>query len=188
MDKEKIKKAVKDFLEAIGEDPLRSGLKETPERVARMCEEIFSAYSSSSAAPPVFFQKEKYSEIILLRDINFHSICEHHLLPFYGNVDIAYIPKEGKITGLSKIARLVDATSNRLQLQERMTELIADSMMENLDPMGAMVVVEAWHLCMIMRGVRKPQSKVITSAMRGVFLKDARTRTEALSLINKKFG
>ena len=177
MDKEKIKKAVREFLEAIGENPLRSGLKDTPERVARMCEEIFSSYSSSSAAPPVFFQAEKYSEIILMRDINFHSICENHLLTFYGNVHIAYIPREGKITGLSKMARLVDAISSRLQLQERMTGIIADSMMENLNPMGAMVIVEARHLCMIMRGVRKPQSKVSTSALRGIFLKDERKRT-----------
>jgi len=185
MDEKKIKSAIKDFLIAIGEDPDREGLIETPDRVARMCKEIFSSYMNPPVAPPVYFQTEKYSEIILVRDIDFHSVCEHHLLPFYGKAHVAYIPKEGNITGLSKIARLVEAVSNRLQLQERLSETIADSMMKNLNPLGAMVVIEAQHLCMIMRGVKKPGSKIITSAMRGVFLSDARTRSEALSLIRR---
>ncbi|MDA3792173.1 MAG: GTP cyclohydrolase I FolE [Elusimicrobia bacterium] len=185
MKKNQIKKAVKVFLDAIGENPDREGLKDTPDRVARMCEEIFSSYESQPVSPPVYFRAEKYSEIILVKDIDFHSVCEHHLLPFYGKAHVAYIPSEGNVTGLSKIARLVDSVSNRLQLQETLTEVVADSMMENLNPLGAMVVIEAQHLCMIMRGIKKPGSKVITSAMRGVFLKDARTRAEALSLIKQ---
>lgn len=185
MNREKIKKAVKDFLEAIGEDTAREGLRETPDRVTRMCEEIFSSYTTKTEAPPVYFQAEKYSEIVLVKDIDFHSVCEHHLLPFYGKIHVAYIPRDGQITGLSKIARLVDSVSSRLQLQEGLTEVIADAMMENLKPLGTMVVIEAQHLCMIMRGVKKPGSKVITSSMRGVFLKDARTRSEALALIKQ---
>ena len=186
MDKKKIKKAVLDFLEAIGENPKRQGLRDTPDRVARMCEEIFSGYDNKLTPPPVYFQAEKYSEIVLVKDIAFHSVCEHHLLPFYGTAHVAYIPDAGNITGLSKIARLVEEVSSRLQLQERLTEVIADSMMKNLKPLGAMVVIEAQHLCMIMRGIKKPGSKVITSAMRGIFLKDARTRSEALSLIRQE--
>ena len=137
-----------------------------------MCEEILSSYSEPVTSPPVYFETDNYSEIILVKDIEFYSLCEHHLLPFYGKAHVAYIPSNGKITGLSKVARLVDAVSKRLQLQERLTEVIADLMMENLKPMGVMVVVEAQHLCMIMRGVKKRGSKIITSAMRGVFLKD----------------
>ncbi len=186
MDTEKIKRAVRNFLQAIGEDPDREGLRDTPRRVEKMCGEIFSSYEEKPSSPPVYFQEEKYSEIILVRDIDFHSVCEHHLLPFYGKAHVAYIPRGGNITGLSKIARLVDSLSSRLQLQERLTEQVADNMMENLNPLGAMVVIEARHLCMIMRGIKKPESTVITSAMRGIFLKDIKTRSEALSLINKK--
>ena len=186
MDKQKIKKAVNLFLEAIGEDAEREGLKDTPDRVARMCGEILSSYDKEPDCPPVYFQEKNYSEIILIRDIDFHSVCEHHILPFYGKAHVAYIPKGGNITGLSKIARLVDSLSSRLQLQERLTEEIADNMMKRLSPLGVMVVIEASHLCMIMRGIKKPGSKVMTSAMRGVFLKDIKTRSEALSLINKK--
>lgn len=186
MDQEAIKKAVKEFLIAIGEDPNRQGLIDTPDRVARMCSEIFSSYEQPFTPPPVYFQEESYSEIILVRDIEFHSTCEHHLLPFYGRAHVAYIPREGNITGLSKISRLVTSVASRLQLQERLTNVVAERMMENLNPLGVMVVIEAQHLCMIMRGIKKPGSKVITSAMRGIFLKDARTRSEALSLIHKK--
>jgi len=187
MDRKKLEKAVIDFLEAIGEDIKRPGLKETPSRVSKMCEEIFSSYEKGpDQVVRKFFQEEKYSEIILVKDIDFHSMCEHHLLPFYGKAHVAYIPRDGNITGLSKIARLVDSVSKRLQLQERMTEHIAESIIKDLNPLGVMVIVEARHLCMIMRGIKKPESKVITSAMRGVFLKDARTRSEALSLINRK--
>ncbi len=183
MNKEKIKKAVRDFLTAIGENPEREGLKDTPARVSRMCEEIFSSYKSNVQPSIVYFQEESYSEIIIVKDIDFHSMCEHHLLPFYGKAHIAYIPEKGKITGLSKIVRLVESLSKRLQLQERITDGIANFMVEILNPLGVMVVIEAKHLCMIMRGVKNPQSLVITSAMRGIFLKDARTRTEALALI-----
>ncbi len=186
MDEKKIKDSVRTFLEAIGDNPDRPGLKDTPDRISRMCREIFSSYKSEYQAPPVYFQEEKYSEIILVRDIDFHSMCEHHLLPFYGKAHVAYIPREGNITGLSKIARLVDSVASRLQLQERLTEVVADMMVENLNSRGAMVVIEARHLCMIMRGVKKPESKVITSAMRGLFLKDAKTRSEALALINRE--
>ncbi len=186
MDSEATRKSVKEFLKAIGEDPSRPGLKDTPERVAGMCAEIFSGYGSPFEPPPVYFQEESYSEIILVRDIEFHSVCEHHLLPFYGRAHVAYIPREGNITGISKIARLVGSISSRLQLQERLTQSIADQMMSNLDPLGAMVVMEARHLCMIMRGIKKPSSSVVTSAMRGIFLKDARTRSEALSLIHRR--
>jgi GTP cyclohydrolase I len=185
VDELKIKQAVTDFLLALGEDPERHGLKDTPDRVMRMCKEIFSSYDNPSTPPPVYFQAEKYSEVILVKDIDFHSMCEHHLLPFFGKAHIAYIPRDGNVTGLSKIARLVDSVASRLQLQERLTEILADAMMENLDPLGAMVVIEAQHLCMIMRGVKKAGSKIITSAMRGVFLKDARTRAEAMSLIRQ---
>ncbi len=187
MDKKRIEKAVNEFLLAIGEDPEREGLKETPTRVARMCSEILASYENPTASPPVYFQEEKYSEIILVRDIDFHSVCEHHLLPFYGKAHIAYIPQGGNITGLSKIARLVDGLSSRLQLQERLSEQIAENMMKNLNPLGVMVVIEARHLCMIMRGIKKPGSQVITSAMKGVFLKDLKTRSEALSLINRQY-
>jgi GTP cyclohydrolase I len=166
MDEAKIKKAIRDLLEAIGEDPEREGIRQTPERFAEMCKEIFSSYIKPIEAPPVYFQTEKYSEIILVKDIEFQSMCEHHLLPFYGKAHIAYIPRDDK--------------------QERLTEVVADMMVQNLDPLGAMVVIEAQHMCMIMRGVKKPGSKVITSAMRGIFLSDARTRSEALALINRK--
>jgi GTP cyclohydrolase I len=185
VNKEKIQELVKSFLVEIGEDPQREGLKDTPRRVAKMCEQVLSGYRDPMAAPPVFFQTDKYSEIIIVKDIDFYSVCEHHLLPFYGKAHVAYIPKDSKITGLSKIARLVDSVSNRLQLQERLTEVVADMMQENLDPLGVMVVVEAQHLCMIMRGIKKPGSMVVTSAMRGTFLKDARTRSEAMSLIGR---
>lgn len=185
MNKKKIQKAVKNFLIGIGEDPDRPGLQETPDRVARMCEEIFGAYDDPPESPPVYFKEKGYSEIILVKDISFHSVCEHHLLPFIGKAHVAYIPDEGNVTGLSKIARLVESVSNKLQLQERLTETIAESMMKNLTPKGAMVIIEARHLCMIMRGIKKPDSKVVTSAMKGIFLKDARTRSEALSLINE---
>jgi len=183
MDREKIEKAVKIMLESIGEDVNRKGLKETPKRVAKMFEEILSGYKQDpkKVLGKVFY--EEFNELVLVKDILFYSLCEHHMLPFFGKVHIAYIPDGKKVVGISKFARLVDVFTKRLQLQERITNQIADTIMETLTPQGAMVVIEAQHLCMIMRGVKKPESKIVTSAMRGVFLRDLRTRAEALNLI-----
>ena len=183
MNREKIEKAVKQILEGIGENVNRKGLKETPRRVAKMLEEILSGYKQDpkKILGKVFY--EEFNELVLVKDIPFYSLCEHHILPFFGKAHIAYIPDGKKVVGISKFARLVDVFTKRLQLQERMTNQIADTIMETLTPQGAMVVIEAEHLCMIMRGVKKPGCKIVTSAMRGIFLKDLRTRAEALNLI-----
>lgn len=183
MNREKIEKAVKQILESIGENVNRKGLKETPRRVAKMLEEILSGYKQDpkKILGKVFY--EEFNELVLVKDIPFYSLCEHHILPFFGKAHIAYIPDGKKVVGISKFARLVDVFTKRLQLQERMTNQIADTIMETLTPQGAMVVIEAEHLCMIMRGVKKPGSKIVTSAMRGIFLRDLRTRAEALNLI-----
>jgi GTP cyclohydrolase IA len=184
MEKEKIQKAVKALLEAVGEDPGREGLKNTPRRVADFYEEALSGFSvDPRKILTVYYEKENHEEIVLIKDIPFYSLCEHHLLPFFGKANVAYIPKKDRLLGISKLVRVVEAFSRRLQLQERLTKQIADTVMEVAKPHGAMVVVEAEHLCMTMRGVKKPGSKMITSAMRGIFLKDARTRSEALSFI-----
>ena len=183
VDHAKIEEAVKMILEAVGEDPQREGLLDTPKRVARMYEEIFSGLNQD---PKVYFETvfgEDHEEMVLVKDIIFYSVCEHHLVPFYGKAHVAYIPKGGRVTGLSKLARAVEAVSKRPQLQERITSTVADSIMEMLDPHGVMVVVEAEHMCMTMRGVRKPGTQTVTSAVRGVFAEDYRTRTEVLSLI-----
>jgi GTP cyclohydrolase I len=180
-DKNKIEKAIKQILEAIGENPEREGLKETPKRVASMYEEILSGYSDSPEKHTILFS-EKYDEMIIVKDIPFFSLCEHHMLPFFGKAHVAYIPNNEKVTGLSKLARIVDVYAKRLQLQERMTEQIATAIMEKLDAKGAMVVIEAQHLCMIMRGVKKPGSFTVTSAIKGV-MRNEPTRTEALFLI-----
>ncbi len=185
IDKEKIKKAVREILIAIGENPDREGLKETPERVANMYEEILGGYFQDVKEHIKLFTAS-YDEMIIVKDIPFFSLCEHHMLPFFGKVHIAYIPNENKVTGLSKLARIVDVYAKRLQLQERLTEQIADAIVENLNPKGVLVIVEAEHLCMVMRGVKKKGSKTITSALRGIFKKNYATRMEALSLINKK--
>ena len=185
IDKEKIKKAVREILIAIGENPDREGLKETPERVANMYEEILGGYFQDVREHIKLFTAS-YDEMIIVKDIPFFSLCEHHMLPFFGKVHIAYIPNENKVTGLSKLARIVDVYAKRLQLQERLTEQIADAIVENLNPKGVLVIVEAEHLCMVMRGVKKKGSKTITSALRGIFKKNYATRMEALSLINKK--
>lgn len=178
-----IEKAVRMILEAVGEDPSREGLLDTPKRVARMYEEIFSGLNED---PKKHFETifgEDHEELVLVKDIPFYSVCEHHLVPFYGHAHVAYIPKNGKVTGLSKLARAVEAVARRPQLQERITSTVADSIMEKLDPYGVMVIVEAEHMCMTMRGVKKPGAKTVTSAVRGVFAEDARTRSEVLSLI-----
>ncbi len=182
--KQKFQKAVSMMLEAFGEDTKREGIKRTPERVAEFYEEFFTGYNEDiDNIISVHYQTEEYEEIVIVKDIQLYSMCEHHLLPFSGKVHIAYLPKKGRIVGVSKLVRVVEAFAHRLQLQERLSEQIADTIMKTIQPKGAMVVIEAEHLCMTMRGVRKPGAKMITSAMRGIFLKDARTRSEALSLL-----
>ncbi len=182
-DEVKIEEAVRMILEAIGEDPEREGLKETPYRVARMYKEIFSGLQEDpeSHLQKIFY--EDHDEMVIVKDIPLYSICEHHLLPFYGKAHVAYIPRKGNVTGLSKLARVVDGFAKRPQLQERLTAQIADTIMQKLKAIGTLVVIEAEHMCMTFRGVRKPGSKTVTSAVRGVFQKNEATRSEAFSLI-----
>lgn len=182
IDQERIKKAVHEILIAIGEDPEREGLVETPARIAEMYADIFSGKEEEALEELKVGFREVHSEMILVRDIHFYSMCEHHLLPFYGKVHVAYIPK-GRIVGLSKIARVVDILSKKPQMQERLTSNIADILEKGLDPVGVGVVVEAEHMCMIMRGVKKPGSNVVTSALRGGFRSRSETRSEFISLI-----
>ncbi|MBU0571755.1 MAG: GTP cyclohydrolase I FolE [Candidatus Omnitrophica bacterium] len=183
MDKKKIEKAVRDILAAVGEDPDREGLKDTPRRVANMYEEIFSGIQQKAEDDlTVFFEKE-HDEIILLKGIPLYSVCEHHMVPFMGKAHVAYIPDGNRITGLSKIARVVDTFSRRLQVQERLTTEIADTLMRKLKPKGVLVIIEAEHLCMSMRGVKKPGIVTTTSAVRGIFRSSQKTRSEALALI-----
>ena len=184
MDKDRIKRAVREILEAIGEDPDREGLAETPRRIADMYEESFSGISSDPSKHLDFqFHDEKHNELVLVKDIPIYSMCEHHLLPFVGKAHVGYIPKEGRLTGLSKLARVVEGISRRPQLQERITADIADIIMEKLKPYGVIVVIEAEHMCMTMRGVKKPGSKTVTSAVRGTMKTDEKSRGEALELI-----
>ncbi len=183
VDLERIAAAVREILLAVGEDPDRDGLLDTPDRVARMYAEIFSGLHKDPASVLQKTFVEKYDEMVLVKDITFDSMCEHHLLPFYGKAHIAYLPK-GRIVGLSKLARLVEILSRRPQVQERMTEKIADLIMEEVDARGVGVVLEAEHTCMSMRGIRKPGSLTITSAMRGQFRDNAATRSEFMSLIH----
>lgn len=185
VNKGQIEEAVRLILEAIGEDPNREGLLDTPKRVAKMYEEVFVGINQD---PKQYFETifgEEHEELVLVKDISFYSMCEHHLVPFFGHAHVAYIPRNGKVTGLSKLARAVEAVSRRPQLQERITSTIADSIMDTLDPHGVMVVVEAEHMCMTMRGVKKPGSKTVTSAARGVLAEDAQARSEILSLIKR---
>ncbi len=185
MDKDKIKNAVVQILEAIGENPNREGLVGTPDRIARMCEEIFYGIDKDPADElSVFFQEENHEEVVLVRDIPFYSVCEHHLVPFFGLAHVAYIPKKGKLTGLSKLARVVECAARRPQLQERLSDQIADALVKKLSPYGVVVVVEAEHMCMTMRGVKKPGSKTVTSVVRGIFKTDSKARAEAMSLIS----
>ena len=177
---ERIRAAVREILLAVGEDPDREGLRETPDRVARMYTELFSGLRTD---PREVLQKtftEKYNEMVTVNDIGFDSLCEHHLLPFMGRAHVAYIPN-GKIVGLSKLARVVEVLSRRPQVQERMTEQIADLLMAELDAQGVGIILEATHTCMTIRGVRKPNSVMTTSAMRGVFLTNQSTRNEFMS-------
>ena len=182
MDLKKIERGMRLILEGIGEDPRREGLRETPQRVARMYAEIFSGIGQSAAAQVKPLTSDKHDEIVLVRDIPFYGMCEHHFLPFIGKAHVAYLPK-GAITGLSKLARVVDVVSRKPQLQERLTTEIADILMNTLKPKGVMVVVEAEHLCMTMRGVRKPGAMSTTSVVRGIFRARAATRSEAMALI-----
>ncbi|MFA5099715.1 MAG: GTP cyclohydrolase I FolE [Candidatus Omnitrophota bacterium] len=183
MDTKKIEKAVKDILKCIGADPDQKDLRATPQRVAQMCEEIFEGIGKDPARELEVVLDQKHEEIVLLKGIPLYSVCEHHLLPFIGKANIAYIPKNGRVTGLSKLARVVDILSRRPQVQERLTTQIADIIMSKLKPQGCMVVIEAEHLCMSMRGVKKPGTLTVTSAVRGVFQKNEKTRAETLSLM-----
>ena len=186
MDLPKIENAVREILEAIGEDTTREGIQETPQRVARMYAEIFSGLHRDISKDIKVFHEEGNDEMILIGDIPFYSMCEHHLLPFHGKAHVVYIPRDGKILGLSKVARIVDTLSRKPQLQERLTSEIADMITEAVDAKSVCVIIEAEHLCMTMRGIRKPGSKTVTSAMRGGCRTDARTRNEALALINRQ--
>lgn len=187
VDHEKIKRAVRDILEAIGEDPDREGLIDTPKRIAKMYEEIFvGLHQDSKDHLQIFFQEEEHEELVLVKDIPFYSVCEHHLVPFFGKAHVAYLPKGGKLTGLSKLARVVETEAKKPQLQERITKNVANAIMDALSPYGVVVVIEAEHMCMTMRGVKKPGSKTITSAVRGIFETDALARAEVMSLINSR--
>lgn len=183
MDKKRIEKAVREILIAVGENPNRRDIKDTPKRVAEMYEEILAgARLDPEKELEVVFEKD-HDEIILLKNIPLYSVCEHHLLPFIGKAHVAYIPGNNRVTGLSKLARVVDIFAKRLQVQERITTDIADIIMKKLKPKGVLVVLEAEHLCMSMRGVKKPGVLTITSAVRGIFRKNEKTRAEAMSLI-----
>jgi GTP cyclohydrolase I len=183
IDIKKIEAAVRMILEGIGEDPEREGLKDTPARVARMYKEIFCGLNSNPERHLGTYFTEQHDEMVLVKNIPFYSLCEHHLVPFFGQAHVAYIPHQGRLLGLSKLARIVDEYAKRPQLQERLTSQIANSIMDRAKPRGVLVVIEAEHMCMTMRGVRKPGSKTITSAVRGIFKTNSSTRAEAFSLI-----
>ncbi|SOC37740.1 GTP cyclohydrolase I FolE [Ureibacillus acetophenoni] len=179
----KIQEAIKMILDAVGEDVNREGLLDTPKRVAKMYEEMFSGIGQD---PKEFFSTvfhEDHEELVLVKDIPFYSMCEHHLVPFYGKAHIAYIPRDGRVAGLSKLGRCVESVARRPQLQERITSTVADSIMEMLTPHGVYVVIEAEHMCMTMRGLKKPGSKTVTSVARGIFETDDAKRNEVISFI-----
>ncbi len=184
VDTERVKAAVRDLLAGIGEDPDREGLRGTPGRVASMFEELFSGLDQDPGKHLTVTFAAEHDEMVMVRDIPFASFCEHHLVPFIGRAHVAYIPAEdGRITGLSKLARLVDGYARRLQVQERMTTQIAEAIEKALAPRGVLVVVEAEHLCMSMRGVKKPGTLTVTSSVRGLFRRDPATRAEAMQFI-----
>lgn len=184
IDKVKIEAVAASIIEAIGEDPEREGLRGTPQRIAEMYSELFAGIDMDAKAELSVGFEEGHREMVILRDIPFYSMCEHHLLPFYGVAHIGYIPNnEGRVVGISKLARVVDIYAKRIQLQERMTTQIADAILEALQPDGVAVVIQAEHLCMTMRGIKKPGSNVMTSATRGTFRSRAATRAEFLSLV-----
>jgi len=183
MDKERIQNAIRELLLAVGEDPKRPDLVDTPARVADMYEEILGGtLADPEKELEVVFEKD-HDEIVLLKGIPLYSVCEHHLVPFFGKAHVAYIPSNNKVTGLSKLVRVVDLLARKLQVQERITTDIADMIMRKLNPKGVMVIIEAEHLCMSMRGVKKPGVLTVTSAVRGVFRTNVKTRTEAMALI-----
>ena len=183
MDKERIQNAVKEILIAVGEDPDREGLVETPKRVANMYEEIFAGLTEDPKQHIKLFNEQSNDEMVIVKDIPFYSMCEHHLLPFFGKAHIGYIPSDNKIIGLSKLARIVDNFAKKPQVQERLTSDIADFLNDNLQPKGVAVIMEAEHMCMTMRGARAAGSKTQTSALRGIMRTDAKTRAEVLSLL-----
>ncbi|MBN1457830.1 MAG: GTP cyclohydrolase I FolE, partial [Sedimentisphaerales bacterium] len=174
---------VKEILLAVGEDMKREGLRETPLRVAKMYEELLAGMSHDPSEHISKVFHENYDEVVLLKDIPFYSVCEHHMMPFIGKAHIAYLP-DGKVLGVSKLARIVDCFARRLQVQERLTGQVADFLMENLKPKGVAVVIEASHSCMTIRGIKKPGSVMITSALRGIFIRDPRSRSEVLGLMH----
>ncbi|MHB8781375.1 MAG: GTP cyclohydrolase I FolE [Candidatus Geothermincolia bacterium] len=187
MDKDKIREGVKLILEGIGEDLDREGLRDTPERVAKMYDEICCGLEIDPLSVVQVMFSENHDEMIVVKDIPLYSVCEHHLMPFLGRAHVAYIPgDDGQITGISKLARVVDVLSRRLQVQERLTTHIADTLVEALKPRGVLVVLEAEHLCMSMRGVKKPGAMTITSAVRGTFHTNPASRAEAMSLIRRR--
>lgn len=185
LDTERVQRAMRDLIASIGEDPNREGLRDTPRRVADMYLEIFSGLREDPADALSVGFEEGHQEMVIVKDIPFYSMCEHHFLPFHGVAHVGYIPN-GRVVGLSKLARAVDILARRPQLQERLSTQLADAIMKALDPQGVGVVISANHLCMTMRGVRKPGSLTVTSAMRGVFQRSAATRAEFMSLINAK--
>ena len=185
VDLPRIERAVREILAAVGEDPDREGLLETPARVGRMYAELFSGLRADPSRHLRKVFQEEYDELVLIRDISFNSMCEHHLLPFMGVAHVGYLPR-GKVVGLSKLARIVEEISKRPQVQERMTHQIADLMDRELDPKGVVVVIEAEHSCMTIRGIRKPGSLTVTSAVRGLFKTNESSRAEAMSLINRR--
>ncbi len=186
MDRDKIESGIRLVLEGIGEDPAREGLADTPRRVADMYAEIFAGIGEDAADHFCVTFDEGHQELVLVRDIPLYSVCEHHLVPFLGRAHVAYIPgPHGRICGLSKLARVVDVYAKRPQVQERLTSQIADTIVEHLDPAGVIVVIEAEHLCMSMRGAKKPGAETVTSAVRGIFERKAATRAEAMSLITR---
>jgi len=186
MDLKKIEKGVRLILEGIGEDPERAGLRETPERVARMYQEIFSGIETPTEELLKSIEGESHDEMELLKDIPFYSVCEHHLIPFIGKAHVAYIPSGGKIVGLSELVKAVEVLAKRLQVQERLTTQLADMIVQRLKPKGAMVIIDAEHLCISMRGMKKPGTRTITSAVRGIFRTKQSTRDELLELIKKR--
>lgn len=185
INKEKAEAAIYQFLEAIGENPNREGLLDTPKRVAKMYGEMFLGLGKDPKEEFTAVFKEQHEDVVIVKDISFYSICEHHLVPFYGKAHIAYLPSDGRVTGLSKLARAVEVASKRPQLQERLTSQIADALVEALNPKGTLVMVEAEHMCMTMRGIKKPGSKTITTTARGLYKESRAERQEVISLMTK---
>jgi GTP cyclohydrolase IA len=183
VDFDKLKEAVRMILEAVGEDPDREGLLDTPKRVAKMYAEVFSGLGKNPEEELSAIFNEMHEEVVIVKDIPFFSVCEHHLVPFYGKAHVAYIPSNGRVTGLSKLARVVETVARQPQLQERITATVADTLVNKLEPKGVAVIVEAEHMCMTMRGVKKPGASTITTAVRGLYAEDAGARAEVFSLM-----